>query len=163
MVLHFDPERNLVEAIAPERFRAPADTSAVPLGLDDKTPAVRVRAGSASARVVLDTGANRSLFQAAYADRADFAPDRVASTQHVRGMGGYASVEATRVPALELGGLWTRDATVDVSNADLGNEDVDGIIGSDLLRAYDLWFDYRTNAVYLRHAQPTPPPKAGRR
>ncbi len=164
-VVHFDPERNLVEALAPERFRAPADTSAVAIGLDDKTPAVRVRAGSAAARVVLDTGANRSLFETAFADRADFAPDRVASTQHFRGMGGFASAETTRMPALELGGLWTRDATVDVSSADLGSEDVDGIIGSDLLRAYDVWFDYRTSAVYLRRAQPPPPPapRRGRR
>jgi hypothetical protein len=155
-VVHFDLERGLVEALAPERFRAPLDTTAIGLSLDDKTAAVHVRAGSTVARVVLDTGANRTLFESAFADRADFAPERVASTQHFRGMGGYASAETTRIPALELGNLWTRDATVDVSNADFGSEDVDGVIGSDLLRAYDLWFDYRTNAVYLRRTQPAP-------
>jgi hypothetical protein len=165
-VVHFDLERNLVEAVAPERFRAPVDTTAVGLSLDDKTAAVHLRAGSGVARVVLDTGSNRTLFETAFADKADFSPDRVASIQHFRGMGGFASAETTRVPSLELGNVVTRDATVDVSNADFGSEDVDGVIGSDLLRTYDLWFDYRNNAVYLRHAQPPAPPpapKSGRR
>ncbi len=165
-VVHVDMERNLVEALAPERFRAPLDTTAIGLSLDDKTAAVHARTGSAVARVVLDTGANRTLFETAFADKADFSPERVASIQHFRGMGGFASAETTRIPSLELGNVFTRDATVDVSNADFGSEDVDGVIGSDLLRAYDLWFDYRTNAVYLRRTQPAPPtpaPKHGRR
>ena len=52
-----------------------------------------------------------------------------------------------------LGEKTSRDATTDVSNADLGTEDVDGIVGTDLLRSYELWFDYRANAVLLRRAQ----------
>ena len=152
-VVHLDLAKNLAEAIPPERFRAPADASTVGVALDDKTPAVYARAGTANGRVVLDTGANRTIFETAFAERGDFSPDRVASTMHLRGMGGFASAEPTRVPAFELGGIWTREATADVSNADLGTEDVDGIVGTDLLRSYDLWFDYRTSAVYLRRAK----------
>ena len=51
------------------------------------------------------------------------------------------------------GGIYTRQATADVSNADLGTEDVDGVIGTDLLRSYDLWFDYRLSTVFLRRAK----------
>jgi predicted aspartyl protease len=149
-VVHIDLQHNLAEAISPDRFRAPADAVTVNVDLDDKTPAVTAHAGSTTGRVVLDTGANRTVFETAFAERGDFSPDRVASTMHVRGMGGYASAEPTRVPSFELGGLWLRDATADVSNADLGTEDVDGIIGTDLLRSYELWFDYRANAVYVR-------------
>ena len=69
-------------------------------------------------------------------------------------MGGYANAEATRIPQFELGGITTREATVDVSNADLGTDDTDGIMGSDLLHTYDLWFDYRANAVHVRKADP---------
>jgi predicted aspartyl protease len=152
-VVHVDLEKNLAEAIAPERFRAPADTTAVNIALDDKTPAVQARAGSASGRVVLDTGANRTVFETAFAERGDFPPERVASTMHVRGMGGYTNAEPTRLPLFELGGISTRGATADVANADLGTEDVDGIIGTDLLKTYDLWFDYRANAVHLRRAK----------
>jgi predicted aspartyl protease len=152
-VVHFDLEKGLAEALAPDRFHAPADTTAVAVALDDKTPAVRVRAGTANGRVVLDTGANRTMFESTFAERGDFSPDRVASTMHVRGMGGFATAEPTRVPTFELGGIFTRQATADVSNADLGTEDVDGIIGTDLLKTYDMWFDYRLNTVFLRRAK----------
>jgi predicted aspartyl protease len=152
-VVHLNVDKNLAEAIAPERFRAPADASAVTLGLDDKTPAVSARAGGASGRVVLDTGANRTVFETAFAERGDFTPQRVASTTHVRGMGGFATAESTRLPSFEIGGIWTRGATADVANADLGTEDVDGVVGTDFLRSYELWFDYRVNAVSIRRAK----------
>jgi predicted aspartyl protease len=152
-VVHLDFAKGTAEALAPERFHPPADATTVNVALDDKTPAVPARAGNANGRVVLDTGANRTVFETAFAERGEFAPDRVASTMHVRGIGGFANAEATRVPVFELGGIFTRGATADVANADLGTEDVDGIIGTDLLRVYDLWFDYRTAAVYLRRAK----------
>jgi hypothetical protein len=152
-VVHVNIDRGIAEASAPEHFRPPADTSAVTLQLDDKTPAVRARAGIATGRVMLDTGANRTVFETAFAERGDFAPERVASTMRVRGMGGFANAESARIPTFELGGIATREATADVSNADLGTEDIDGVIGSDLMRSYDLWFDYRTNAVYLRRSK----------
>jgi predicted aspartyl protease len=152
-VVHLNLEKNLAEAIAPERFRAPVDASSVTLALDDKTPAVTARAGSANGRVVLDTGANRTVFETAFAERGDFNPQRVASTMHVRGMGGFASAEPARLPAFEIGGIWTRGAMADVANADLGTEDVDGVVGTDFLRTYEMWFDYRANAVYVRRAK----------
>jgi Aspartyl protease len=149
-VVHLNLARNFAEAIVPDRFRPPADAPGVTVGLDDKTPAVRMRAGTGTGRVVLDTGANRSVFETAFADRADFAPDRVGTTMHLRGMGGFASAETTRVPQFELAGIWTRNATVDVANADLGTDDTDGVIGTDLLHSYELWFDYRAYSVYVR-------------
>ncbi len=153
-VVHVNIAKSFAEAIAPERFHQPADASTVGLALDDKTSAVYARAGTANGRVVLDTGANRTVFETAFAERGDFSPERVASsTLHVRGMGGFANAEPTRVPAFELGGIWTREAMADVSNADLGTDDLDGIIGTDLLRTYELWFDYRTTAVYIRRAK----------
>jgi predicted aspartyl protease len=152
-IVHLDLDKGYAEVIAPERFHAPADTTAVPIGLDDKTPAVPARAGSANGRVVLDTGANRTVFETAFAERGDFTPERVASTMHVRGMGGYTNAEPTRLPTFELGGIATRGATADVANADLGTEDVDGIVGTDLLKTYDLWFDYRAAAVHVRRAK----------
>ncbi|MEO7040219.1 MAG: aspartyl protease family protein [Candidatus Elarobacter sp.] len=152
-VLHVNVDRNLAEALSPERFRPPVGVVPVGLGLDDKTPAVRARAGTATGRVVLDTGANRSVFETTFAERGDFAPDSLTGTTRVHGVGGIASAESTLIPIFELGGIVTREATADVSNVDLGTDDVDAIIGSDLLRTYDLWFDYRATNVYLRHAK----------
>jgi predicted aspartyl protease len=152
-VVHVNIAKSVAEALAPERFHAPPDTSTVGIALDDKTPAVSARAGSANGRVILDTGANRTVFETAFADRGEFSPDRVASTMHVRGMGGFTTAETTRVPAFELGGIWTRGATADVANADLGADDIDGVIGTDFLRTYEMWFDYRQNAVHIRRAK----------
>lgn len=152
-VVHLNLDRGLAEAIAPEHFRAPPDTSTIGLALDDKTPAVAARAGAANGRVVLDTGANRTVFETSYAERGDFLAERVASTMHVRGMGGYTTAEPTRVPSFEIGGIWVRGVTADVANADLGTEDIDGIVGTDLLRTYELWFDYRANVVHARRAK----------
>ena len=149
-VVHVDVTHAVFEVTPPDRFRPPSDASAVAIALTDKTPAVHLRAGTAMARAVLDTGANRSMFLTAYADRADFGPERVASLTRVRGVGGLSTAEATRLPQIALAGIDTRNATVDVTNADIGSEDVDGIIGTDLLRSYDLWFDYRANTVFVR-------------
>jgi hypothetical protein len=157
-VVHIDLAQRVAEAYPPERFRAPVDTVAIPLGLDDKTPAVHVHAGSASARVVLDSGANRSIFESGYADRADFGGERSTTMTRVRGVGGYARAETERVPVIALAGIDMRNAAVDVTNADLGSDDLDGIVGTDLLRSYDLWFDYKTNAVYVRRTPPPGPP-----
>ena len=155
IVLHVDFEHNIVDAIAPDGFHPPPDTATLPLALDDKTPAIHGRVGTTTARLVLDTGANRTVFQSSFAEKADFAPapDRIASTQHFRGMGGFGNAETTRMPFLELAGLTTRDVTVDVANADFGSEDVDGIIGTDLLRSYEFWLDVRTSSVSFRRSK----------
>ncbi len=152
-VVHYDADKSFAEALPPGSFHPPADAVPVALSLDDKTPAVRARVDNTVGRVVLDTGANRTIFETAFADRGDFAPERVASKTFVRGMGGFADAESARVPAIDLGGIATHDATADVSNLDLGTDDIDGVLGSDFLRAYDLWFDYRANAVYVRRAK----------
>ena len=41
---------------------------------------------------------------------------------------------------------------VDVSSADLGTEDVDATIGTDVSAAYDLYFDERSAMLYARRA-----------
>lgn len=164
-VVHVDLAHGLAEAIPPERFRAPADAAGVGIALDDKTPVVRLRAGNGSARAVLDTGANRSIFQTAYAERADFAIDRGTTLARVRGVGGVATAQNARIPLLDFAGIDTREAMVDVTSADLGSDDLDGVVGTDLLRSYDLWFEYKTNAVYVRRpgAAPRPAPTPRRR
>jgi hypothetical protein len=150
-VIHVDVDKGLAEALVPEKFKPPADAGAVPIGLDDKTPAVRLRAANAVGRVVLDTGANRSVFEPEFADRADFGGS--GGGLHLFGIGGEASAETAHVPSLELGGVLTRDVVADVSDADLGTDDIDGVLGTDVLHEYDLWFDYRTSAVYVRKSK----------
>jgi predicted aspartyl protease len=71
MVVHIDAERGIVDALHPAAFRVAADLTAAALELDDKQPAVRIKIGPVAARVILDTGANRTVLGSAFADRLD--------------------------------------------------------------------------------------------
>jgi len=68
-------------------------------------------------------------------------------------MGGTATAEAVRLKEFELAGLAQADPVVDVSGADFSVEDVDGTAGTDLLRPYELYFDYRANTLYVRRSR----------
>jgi predicted aspartyl protease len=158
-VVHVDEERGLVEALEPATFKPPADAVQVPLALDDKQPAARIRVGSVAARVIVDTGANRTVLSARFARRADLAadnPTEVAS--RFSGVGGIGTAETMRVRSLEFAGVTTDEPLIDVTPAELGVEDIDGVLGSDLLRSYDVYFNYRANELYARRPHRAVPP-----
>ncbi|MGB8267477.1 MAG: retropepsin-like aspartic protease [Candidatus Velthaea sp.] len=148
-VIHLDPERGLAEAIDPASFHAPADTVELGLELDDKLPALTTHVGPIAARMVLDTGANRTLLALGFADRADLG-DRSATVARFRGVGGMATGETARLKSLTIGPLDLGSVIVDVSSADIGSEDIDGFIGTDVQHDLEWWYDYRNNAVYVR-------------
>ena len=152
-VVHVDLDHGVASVIAPSSFKPPPDAIPIPVALDDRTPVVRARADTSTGRVVLDTGANRSLFTPAFASRADVAIDPSAATAQFRGMGGTGTAATVRLRSFDIAALQVLDPVVDVSNANLGAEDVDGTAGTDLLHAYDLFFDYRSSAVYVRRSK----------
>ncbi len=147
--IHVDAERGIAEAIAPAAFRPPFDATGEPIELDDKIPAVTTHVGAVAARMVLDTGANRTLLALDFANRADLG-DRSTNVAHFRGVGGLASGETAHTGTLAIGSLDVGGVTVDISSADFGTEDIDGFIGTDVLHDFETWFNYRDNVVYLR-------------
>jgi hypothetical protein len=152
-IVHVDYDHGVASAIAPGSFKAPPDTVPIPIALDDRTPVVRARADTVTGRVVLDTGANRSLFTPAFANRADAAFDPTTATAQFRGMGGTGTAETVRLKSFDIAALPLMDPVVDVSSANLGAEDIDGTAGTDLLHAYDLFFDLHAGALYVRRSQ----------
>jgi hypothetical protein len=154
-IVHVDLDHGFVNAIAQGSFKAPPDTIPIPLALDDRTPVIRARAEGVSGRVVLDTGANRSLFTPAFASRADVVIDPSSAVSQFRGMGGTGTAETVHLKAFDIAALTVQDPIVDVSSANLGAEDIDGTAGTDLLHAYDLFFDYRSAALYVRRSRKT--------
>jgi predicted aspartyl protease len=152
IVVHIDAERGIFEALHPTAFHPSSDLTALPLGLDDKQPAIRIKVGPVAARVILDTGANRTVLESAFAERLDPEDDSAAlPPARFRGVAGTGTAEAVRVKDIDIAGNTIPETLVDVSAADLGFEDIDGLIGTDLMRDYDLFFDYRTNTVFARH------------
>jgi hypothetical protein len=151
-VVHLDLDHGVLSAIAPAAFKPPADATAVALQLDDKTPVVHARAETVTGRVALDTGANRSVFTPPFASRAEFGDPTSGLTQF-RGLGGTGTAEQVHLKSFDLAGLPLTDVMVDISTANLGDEDIDGTAGTDLLHAYDLFFDYRAQTVYVRRSK----------
>jgi hypothetical protein len=152
IVVHIDAEHGAFEALHPAAFRPSSDLTAVPVGLDDKQAAIRIKVGPVAARVILDTGANRTVLESAFAERLDPGDETGSlAPARFRGIGGSGVAESVRFKDLELAGTLIPEALVDVSAAELGFEDIDGLIGNDLMRDFDLFFDYRTNTVYARH------------
>jgi hypothetical protein len=152
-VVHVDLDHGIANAIAPAAFRGPADAAVIPVALDDRTPVVHARADNVTGRVVLDTGANRSVFTPPFASRADIAFDPSSAVAQFRGMGGTGTGETVRLKSFDIAALPLIDPVVDVSNANLGAEDIDGTAGTDLLHSYDLFFDYHTAALYVRRSK----------
>jgi hypothetical protein len=152
-VLHIDLDHGVANAIAPAAFKPPGDAAVIPLALDDRTPVVRARADAVTGRVVLDTGANRSVFTPQFASRADIAFDPATAAAQFRGLGGTGTAATARLKSFDIAALPLIDSVVDVSNANLGAEDIDGTAGTDLLHAYDLFFDYRAAALYVRRSR----------
>ncbi len=152
-VVHVDLDHGTANVVAPASFKAPPDTATIPIALDDRTPVVRARADAVTGRVVLDTGANRSVFTPPFASRADIAFDPSTAVALFRGLGGTGTAETVRLKSFDIAALPLFDPVVDVSNANLGAEDIDGTAGTDLLHAYDLFFDYRAGALYVRRSR----------
>jgi predicted aspartyl protease len=154
-VVHIDHEHNLVDVHAPATFHPPADATPVALALDDKQPAIHAKVGTVMARVIIDTGANRTLLQSEFADRADITSDRGAMIAKVRGVGGIGTVSTVRVKSFEFAGTTFTDPLIDISASELSVEDIDGVLGTDLLHDYDIYFDYRASTVYLHRVKRT--------
>jgi hypothetical protein len=154
-IVHVDLDHGIANAIQPGAFKAPQDTATIPIALDDRTPVVRARADSVTGRVVLDTGANRSVFTLPFASRADVPIDPSAPLAQFRGLGGMGTASTARLKTFDIAALPLLDPIVDVSTANLGTEDIDGTAGTDLLHAYDLFFDYRSGALYVRRSKKT--------
>jgi hypothetical protein len=148
-VVHLDLDHAVVDVLAPGTFHPTPDLTPVGVALDDRTPVVRAHAAGTYGRMIADTGANRTILTPAFATRADANADPSAVTR-VRSVGGTATTEAIHLRSFDLGGVTIADPVLDVSTADLGFEGVDGTLGTDVLRAYDLFFDYRSAQMYLR-------------
>jgi predicted aspartyl protease len=161
-VIHVDYVHGAVEAVAPDSFSPPAGAIALPIRLDDGVPVIDARIGSAVGKnFIVDTGADRSMLfssfaQAHPADVADqgLGDEMTASfpfTTHINGVGGKVQVRPVQVSSLALGSLnlpnWLFYVSQDAASFE--GDDYDGLIGQDVLRNFDLYFDYARAMMYL--------------
>jgi hypothetical protein len=128
-----------------------------PLG----TPAVRVRINGKDYEFWLDTGSSMTVLSSTIASDANV-PSVSADTLRIRTFEGTAPVKAAIVRRLEIGPIvFTNTPTIVMDAALMRLKStiegvtgqgvrVDGIIGWDIIRQFDLVLDYRTAMITLR-------------
>lgn len=111
---------------------------------------LRVQAGEATLRALLDTGAQRSVITPAAAAAAGITPAMLEAAPLValRGIGpNPAPARAVRLPSLRIGPEQGRDIPVLVASS--GLDKVDMILGMDYLGVRRLWLSYARQQVYM--------------
>ncbi|MFN2449947.1 MAG: aspartyl protease family protein [Candidatus Baltobacteraceae bacterium] len=161
-VMHVDYYNSTVEAIAPGSFTPPAAAMKIPLRLDDGVPVIDARIGSAAAHhFIVDTGADRSMIFSGFAQAhtADVADQGLGESMtasypfisQIYGVGGKVQVRPVQVPSLSIGSItfpkWLFDVSKDAPSFE--GDDYDGLIGQDVLRNFDVYFDYANAVMYL--------------
>lgn len=161
-VIHIDYLHKTVEALAPTSFVPPAGAIALPIRLDDGVPVIEATVGTAlGSNFVVDTGADRSMIFSGFADlhSADLIDqglgeqmtDALPFRDKILGVGGKVEVRPVQVSSLTIGSIHLPDWLFYVSqNApSFEGEDYDGLIGQDVLRNFDVYFDYAHYVLYL--------------
>jgi predicted aspartyl protease len=157
LVAHIDYADASVDVMPWEAFAKPSGTQIVPLALDDKTPLARVHIDDGvTARLTIDTGANRTLVFSDFAERAALPYDRLDTTVRFRAVGGIGSGGLGKLRSIDVGTFQLDKPTVEISPDTFGTEDTDGVLGSDVLRALDVWFDFRGTQAFVRRSKARP-------
>ncbi len=155
LIAHVDFANATIEVTPPQTVLKTAGMQQLALLLDDKAPVVRMRVDDGiAARVVLDTGANRTLFFGDFAERTALSYERLSTVMHYRAVGGIGTSILGRLRSLELGGLTLARPMVEIAGDVFGTEDTDGVFGTDLLRALDVTFDFRNAQAFIRRTPP---------
>lgn len=161
-VIHVDYFNGTVQAIAPASFTAPAGAIALPIRLDDGVPVIEATIGSTKARnFIVDTGADRSMIFSGFADAhssdlndnepGDDITAALPFMDDIYGVGGKVKVKRARASSLTLGTVRMPDWLFYISSdaPSFEGDDYDGLIGQDVLRNFDVYFDYSRTMLYL--------------
>ncbi len=109
-------------------------------------------------KLVVDTGAERTTLSAATADRLKLPRDARFTTRSL-GVGGISSNQDATIERLVLGGVRFPLDRLAIGNFKLQNSrglDADGLLGADILLAFDLDIDVPGGALTLYHATVCP-------
>jgi hypothetical protein len=152
-IVHINYAKGIVEVIAHDRFTPPQDAQLVPIDCSEGMPLVEAMSGDiAGDRFALDTGSFWILLSSAYADRAHVARHGV--NEHFdQFLEGSLDAELSRLPSL----TWNRYnftspiGEIEIPRADNLDIPLDGILGTQVLSLFDLWFDYDNGKLWLRY------------
>ena len=134
----------------------------LPIQMVGNAPIVDVSINGHPAKLLLDTGAEAVTIREASFDRLGLARD-YQSLVHVTGIGAQTSIWPSKPASLSLGSITLPPAVMLVSPIPVGaafQGTFDGLLGSEVLSAYDLDVDMpaRRLGLYERRLCPNGPP-----
>jgi len=100
----------------------------------------------------LDTGANSSILHAGFAERTGIAGGRRTIPMAIRGAGGDETASLCRFDSLAMGGFTIASPVLAITRSMKGIgvlENVDGIVGNDVLERFTVTLDYGRQRVLL--------------
>jgi len=154
-VVEIDYIHHAVKLYDPVQFVPPADSRASPVNVDDELPFVGATIGSSSGDFFMldDTQPFTVIFPDFWQAHPNDVVDQGLGRQLDYDFFGSnsLSLQATQLKALNFGGTqfeeWLAYKATDTQ--DLEGVDIDGVIGCDFLRYFNVYFDYGHHAVYL--------------
>lgn len=156
LVVRIDFPAETIEFLRRSAFQSPAGAADLPLTPSDEgylvEATVRSVATSATGHFLIDTGNNGTLeLSRRFQDRHPELSFRTFARNGATGVGGTLLTSEAICPALSLGSLNLRDSLVDLDQTAQGVEaDIDGIIGNEIWRRFNLVFDLPDNELYLQ-------------
>ena len=162
VVLHVDYANQRVEAIAPALFTQPrGEAYVLPLQIDDGVPLTEAVVGEQIGKhFVVDTGASgvvlfssfvRKHFPEALSEMNASTDGKTPPFISASGVGGTVTLQSAQVERFSFGSVRFSDFTAYVTRSapGLADTDLDGVIGADALKYFDLYFDYRNQRLIV--------------
>jgi predicted aspartyl protease len=139
-----------LEALAVGRLAANAVDTSAPIEIQDSMIFVSAVVNGSSARLLLDTGATKTIIRPNLAQRAGIEPGRASpqATMIVVG-GGQLSVPLVRARSLAIGQAEVHAIEIGVYEATPDLPDVDGILGIDYLGHFAVTIDRHRRTLLL--------------
>jgi hypothetical protein len=152
-IVHIDYIHRRVEVISHAAFKTPATAVAMAMDCREGMPLVRALVGSAPGdRFALDTASQQILLSASFVSKSHLSLNAYSTEQRTEHfLEGPVTVGFAVAPAIVLGGYRLEWPYAEVEEPDNDNVafPLDGVIGTGVLTAFDLWFDYDNGTLWM--------------
>jgi predicted aspartyl protease len=160
--VRIDYERRVIAFFEPDSFAPVGGETVVEAPLLHNIFSVPVSIdGAPPGSFLLDTGASSSIVQGAFARSTGLADGKRTLEIALRGAGGEERAELCRFDTLSIGGVAIPDPVIAIATGPRGLaaiENVDGLIGNDILERFTVTLDYRAERVLLERNGRFPEP-----
>jgi predicted aspartyl protease len=165
-VVEMDFDKNVMRLHEPAQYTPPARAEAIPINLAINVPLIKSKVEDVSANLMIDTGANSMVdLYPEFLVRSGLHKKHTTYRMPVYGLGGTVDSILMRIDALELGAFTFNSMRVYAHAMGTFSSLIDGLIGTEIMRRFNVVFDYNHRIIYLtpntHYADPWQEERAG--